>query len=145
MFLKLKEKRVAEANQEPAAREQFMEDFKAEYLTVLQDMDRAAEQIFLVKSVETQKREQNDKALYQLIQADADIDFCKEQIGELYALLDLAELELSQTMVGGKNQVKQQKQVITLKKQINSAETRLRKAQFCKYAAERRLYAGVEV
>lgn len=141
MMFKLKQKREQNPERGLVTWQQSQQDFKAGYMAILQDMDRAAEQTFLVKSAETKKREQEDKALYQLIQADSDIDFCKELIGDLYALLDLAELELAQAMVGGKNQVKQQKQVITLKKQINAAETRLRKAQFCRYSAEQKLSA----
>lgn len=108
-------------------------------MTILEEMSKTAERYFMVESAETKRREKNDKALFQLIQADANIDYCKERIGELYALLDLAELELAQAMVGGTNQIKQQKQVMSYKKQIKAEEDKLRKSQFCKYQAEQKL------
>ena len=141
MMFKLKQKREQDPEQGLVTWQQSQQDFQAGYMAILQDMDRAAEQTFLVKSAETKKREQNDKAMFQLIQADANIDYCKERIGELYALLDLAELELAQAMVGGTNQIKQQKQVMSYKKQIKAEEDKLRKAQFCRYSAEQKLSA----
>ena len=71
--------------------------------------------------------------------AESDIAHWKEQIGNLYALLDIAQNEMSSALVGGKLQMKYQKQVISLNNQIHTAEQRLNKAQFEKDCAERKL------
>lgn len=71
--------------------------------------------------------------------ADGDIEHWKEQLGNLYALLDVAQGELEQSIIGGKNQSKYQKQVVTLSNQIHTAENRLADAKFIKEEAERKL------
>ena len=71
--------------------------------------------------------------------AESDIAHWKEQIGNLYALLDIAQAEMNSALVGGKIQMKYQKQVISLNNQIHTAEQRLNKAQFEKDCAERKL------
>ena len=76
-----------------------------------------------------------------MAQAESDIEHWKEQIGNLYALLDVAQNELEQSIIGGRNQAKYQKQVITLNNQIHSAEARLNKATFERDQAKRKLVA----
>ena len=79
------------------------------------------------------------KLTFKISQAESDIGHWKEQIGNLYALLDVAQNELEQSIVGGRNQTKYQKQIITLNNQIHSAESRLAKAKFEKATAKRKI------
>lgn len=83
--------------------------------------------------------EEIEKLQFRMSKAESDIEHWKEQIGNLYALLDVAQNELEQCIVGGKNQTKYQKQVITLNNQIHAAEQRLAKAQFDWDCADRKL------
>ena len=76
---------------------------------------------------------------FRMTQAESDIDHWKEQVGNLYALLDYVNVELEQAIVGGKNQMKLQKQVITLTNQIHAAESRLAKAEHIKKTAKKEL------
>lgn len=61
-------------------------------------------------------------------QAEADIPFIKEQLGNLYALLDLAEAEYSAT-TNANRQAKFLRQINALNKQIHTMETKLNKAR----------------
>ena len=61
-------------------------------------------------------------------QAALDIPFLKEQIGNLYALLDLAEMEYASTTNANK-QARFLRQINGLNKQIHAAETKLNKAR----------------
>lgn len=83
--------------------------------------------------------EERAKINYKLSIAESDAEHWKEQTGNLYALLDIAQNELEQSIIGGKNQSKYQKQVITLKNQIHLAEQRLMKAEHEKEEAQRKL------
>lgn len=83
-----------------------------------------------------------DKLTRQVKQADADIEHWREQTGRLYALLDIAENELNQSIIGGKNQEKYQKQVIAYNNQIHAAETRIAKAEGIKADAQKKLNAA---
>ncbi len=61
-------------------------------------------------------------------QAEADIPYIKEQLGNLYALLDLAEAEYSAATDANK-QARFLRQINSLNKQIHTMETKLDKAQ----------------
>ena len=61
-------------------------------------------------------------------QAREDIPFLKDQIGSLYALLDLAEMEYAATTNANK-QARFLRQINGLNKQIHAAETKLNKAR----------------
>ena len=76
---------------------------------------------------------------FKVDKAESDIEHWKEQIGNLYALLDIAQAEMNSALVGGKIQMKYQKQVIALNNQIHAAEQKLNKAQFDKDCAERKM------
>ena len=71
-----------------------------------------------------------------------DEEHWKEQVGNLYALLDMAQNELQQAIIGGKNQMKYQKQIITLNNQIHAAEARYDKAKQDKTMLKRELEAA---
>ena len=117
-----------------------------------QQVEMQREQIRLAKEQERQAREiekheawlvKHDAEIsalqFKVGKAESDIAHWKEQIGNLYALLDIAQAEMESALVGGKIQTKYQKQVISLNNQIHTAEQRLNKAQFDKDCAERKL------
>ena len=76
---------------------------------------------------------------FKMEQAESDIAHWKEQTGNLYALLDVLQVELEQAIVGGKNQMKIQKQIISLTNQIHAAESRLAKAEHVKAVSKKEL------
>ena len=79
---------------------------------------------------------------FKMDKAIKDEEHWKEQVGNLYALLDIAENELQQAIIGGKNQMKYQKQIITLNNQIHAAEARYDKAKQDKTMLKRELEAA---
>ena len=79
---------------------------------------------------------------FKMDKAIKDEEHWKEQVGNLYALLDMAENELQQAIIGGKNQMKYQKQIITLNNQIHAAEARYDKAKQDKTMLKRELEAA---
>ena len=83
--------------------------------------------------------EEIEKLKFKVSQAESDIEHLKERIGDLYGILDAIQVELDQAIVGGKTQIKLQKQAITLRNQIHAAESKLAKAQFSKREAERKM------
>ena len=117
-----------------------------------QQVEMQREQIRLAKEQERQAKElekheawlvKHDAEIealqFKMSKAESDIEHWKEQIGNLYALLDIAQAEMNSALVGGKIQMKYQKQVISLNNQIHAAEQRLNKAQFDRDCAERKM------
>lgn len=79
------------------------------------------------------------KLQFKVEQAERDIEHLRENVSNLYALLDYVNAELDQAIIGGKNQFKLQKQAITLTNQIHVAESRLNKATFDRDQAKKKL------
>ena len=79
---------------------------------------------------------------FKMDKAIKDEEHWKEQVGNLYALLDMAQNELQQAIIGGKNQMKYQKQIITLNNQIHAAEARYDKAKQDKAMLKREMEAA---
>lgn len=133
-------KQVQAAAQEETKRQKA--EAAAEYQRVV---ELEMEQVRQAKELEKHEAwlrkhdEEIAKLQYKLSSAESDIEHWKVQIGNLYALLDVAQNELEQSIVGGKNQAKYQKQVITLGNQIHAAEQRLSKAEFERDNAQRKL------
>ena len=74
-----------------------------------------------------------------IAKAKADVEHWKAQLGNLYAMLDIAQDELEQSIIGGTNQSRYQAKVVTLTNKIHMAETRLTKAEIARDNAERQL------
>lgn len=85
--------------------------------------------------------EQIAKLEHQMAQAEADIISERERISGLYALLDIAESNQASAVPGSKQDEAAQRKIITLTAQIASAEKRIRKAEFTKATAEKKLAA----
>ena len=81
------------------------------------------------------------KAEQTIKQTTADIDFLRDRIAQLDALLDLEKLEQAGAIPGSKTDIKCQKRIMTLENQIHSAESRLSKAQFNRRQAQEKLSA----
>lgn len=133
-------KQVQEAAKEETRRQK--QEAEAEYRRIV---ELEHEQLRLRKEQERQAEilrkhdEEIAKLQYKLSASESDIEHWKVQIGNLYALLDVAQNELEQSIIGGKNQAKYQKQVITLGNQIHAAEQRLSKAEFERDNAQKKL------
>ena len=78
---------------------------------------------------------------FKLEQAESDIEHWKEQIGNLYGLLDLEKAMQAKALPGSKADYQSQKRIITLSNQIHAAESRLAKAKHTKAATEKELAA----
>lgn len=141
------EQRQMKEEQRRLAREQVEADRAFRRMAAEQERQRR-EQERQAREQERQseiirKHEQRISDLeYRMRQAESDIAHWKETVGNLYALRDVAQNELDQAIIGGKNQTRYQKQIITLDNQIHSAESRLAKAQYAKAKAERELQAA---
>ena len=133
-------KKVQAAAQEETKRQKA--EAAAEYQRVVElEMEQVRQSKELEKHEAWLKKHDEEiaKLQYKLSSAESDIEHWKVQIGNLYALLDVAQNELEQSILGGKNQAKYQKQVITLGNQIHAAEQRLSKAEFERDNAQRKL------
>ena len=75
-------------------------------------------------------------------EAEANISHWKEQLGRLYALLDIEEAEQAGALPGSKTDLRCQKKIIALENQIHAAEARVEKAKHTKEMAERELSAA---
>ena len=110
------------------------------------ELEREAERHAVVlerHETETRKHdEQISKLEFKMQQAEKDIEHWKWQVGNLYALLDIAQNELEEAITGGKNQIKYQKQIITLNNQIRAAEKRMETAQFTIENSRRKMEAA---
>ena len=139
-------KRVAQVKVEQTRqREELRQQREEAREWARQQVEMQREQIRLAKEVEKHeawlaKHDAEIEALqFKMSKAESDIEHWKEQIGNLYALLDIAQAEMESALVGGKIQMKYQKQVISLNNQIHTAEQRLNKAQFDRDCAERKM------
>lgn len=80
---------------------------------------------------EAEKAEDRKRNLaYKVLQAEKDEEQIVNRLQRLYALLDIAEDEAEQAVIGGKNQQKYYKQILALENQIAAAEKKLFKVRF---------------
>lgn len=99
-------------------------------------MQQAAKQEKLRKEQEKLSREQRRQAVsiskmkFKLSQALADFETGKDRLSQLYALLDIAEDNRAAAMPGTAQDVRYQKQIVTLTAQIAATEKRMEKARF---------------
>ena len=105
-----------------------------EQMRLAREQERQAEQL-------AKHEERIEKLEFRMQQAEADISHWTEQVGNLYALLDLELAEQSGTIPGSKTDIKCQKRIITLNNQIHSAEQKLARAEYIKREAKRQLAA----
>lgn len=78
---------------------------------------------------------------FKMAEAQEDVEHWKAHLAQLYALLDIAELNLAGTLNGSREQEKYQRKVITLNNQIHAAEKRISKAQHTIDTVQRELVA----
>ena len=79
------------------------------------------------------------KARFEIEQNKADVDFLQERTSELYAQIDYYTLLQAGTIPGSKEHSKYQSKIVTLHNQIHTAENKLRRAEWCKAEAERKV------
>ena len=79
------------------------------------------------------------KARYEIEQNRADIEAMKERTADLYARLDYFLLMQAGTIPGSAEHDKYQGKIIALRNQIHTAENKLRRAEWRKAEAERKM------
>ena len=79
------------------------------------------------------------KMQFALEQAAAEIEAGNNRLSQLFALLDIAQANQAAAMPGSRDDVRYQKQILTLENQIHTAEKRIAKAAFTKAEAENKL------
>lgn len=79
------------------------------------------------------------KARFEIEQNKADIDFLQERTSELNAQIDYYTLLQAGTVPGSKEHSKYQSKIVTLHNQVHTAENKLRRAEWCKAEAERKM------
>lgn len=82
------------------------------------------------QSATNSRIDQQCKKQFKLDQALADIEAGKVRLSQLYAILDIAEANQAAAAPGSAQDVRYQKQIVTLTSQIARAEKQLAKAQF---------------
>lgn len=99
------------------------------------------------KAQEQIKREQRKQAQsitklsFRISQAEADIATGMDRLSQLFALLDIAEAHQAAAMPGTAQDVRYQKQIVTLTAQIAATEKRIEKARFDRSQAQEGLAA----
>lgn len=93
--------------------------------------EKKAERAAGTRTREAEKAEDRKRNLaYKVLQAEKDEEQIVNRLQRLYALLDIAEDEAEQAVIGGKNQQKYYKQILALENQIAAAEKKLFKIRF---------------
>lgn len=113
-----------------AIREERHQSFRLERVEVEQER--------ITERLEDHERRISDLE-FKMRQADADIEHWNSVVNQLYALLDIAQDAQHEAIRGGKQDIKYQKQIITLNNQIHNAEARLAKAKHVKETSAREL------
>ena len=132
------------AEQEEQRRSAIQEELRIVELEQEQVRQRK-EQERLAKEQEKQAEilrkheEEIAKLRHKLTSAESDITHWSEQIGNLYALLDIEQANQASALPGSKTDIKAQKSIITLTNKIHAAEQRLSKAEFERDSAQRKL------
>lgn len=81
------------------------------------------------------------KLNYKVEQAEKDIVGITEELGKMYALLDIAQNQQIMAVPGSRADESAQKKILSYEKAIRAAEKKLDKAKFDKEMAERKLSA----
>lgn len=111
------------------------------------EINRKAEQDRIrIEKEQAQQAERMDKleaeqrkARFEIEQNSADIAFLQERTSELYAQIDYYTLLQAGTVPGSKEHSKYQSKIVTLHNQVHTAENKLRRAEWCKAEAERKM------
>ena len=114
---------------------------------LLGKLNEAREQMRIQSAIENAKTMEKEEAeLRKLNQTvskfDQSIGFLLERRNEQYALLDYYELQQAGCTATGREWVKWQSKIMTLKNQIAATEAKLSDAQFKKSEAERKIGAA---
>ena len=109
-------------------------EIQREQMRLAKEQQRQAEQL-------AKHEERISRLEFDMMQAKADIETERERINGLYALLDIAEANQLKAVPGSKADEAAQRKINTLTNQITAAEKRMRKAEYTKAAAEKKLAA----
>ena len=103
-----------------------------EQMRLAKEQERQAEQL-------AKHEEQIAKLEHRMSVAEGEIDFQMEQIERLREHIEHAEIERDGCVFGSSNYFKWDKKVMTLEKQIHTAEKKISDAQFAKESAQKKL------
>ena len=101
-------------------------------------ISKAQEQI---KKEQRKQAQSISKLSFRISQAEMDIAAGMDRLSQLYALLDIAEAHQAAAMPGSVQDVRYQKQIVTLTAQIAATERRIEKARFDRSQAQEGLAA----
>lgn len=91
---------------------------------------RLAKQQEQIRKEQAKQADTLNKMQFKLNQALADIETGNTRLSQLFGLLDIAEANQAAALPGSAQDVKYQKQIVTLTSQIAATEKRIAKAQF---------------
>lgn len=91
---------------------------------------------------QTKQAELISRLQFQLEQAMSEIEAGSNRLSQLFALLDIAQANQAAAMPGSREDVRYQKQILTLENQIHTVEKRIAKAKFTMSDAQRRMSAA---
>ena len=91
---------------------------------------------------QTKQTELIRKLQFQLEQAMSEIEAGNNRLSQLFALLDIANANQAAAMPGSREDVRYQKQILTLENQIHTVEKRIAKAKFTMSDAQCRMPAA---
>ena len=101
-------------------------------------ISKAQEQI---KKEQRKQAQSISKLSFRISQAESDIAAGMDRLSQLFALLDIAEANRAAAMPGTAQDVRYQKQIVSLTAQIASTERRIEKARFDRSQAQEGLAA----
>lgn len=101
-------------------------------------ISKAQEQI---KKEQRKQAQSISKLSFRISQAESDIAAGMDRLSQLFALLDIAEANRAAAMPGTAQDVRYQKQIVSLTAQIAATERRIEKARFDRSQAQEGLAA----
>lgn len=130
---------MQEQRRSAIAEELRIVELEQEQVRQRREQERLAKEQERQAEVLRRHEEEIAKLRHKLTSAESDIAHWSEQIGNLYALLDIEQANQASALPGSKTDIKAQKSIITLTNKIHAAEQRLSKAEFEKDSAQRKL------
>lgn len=119
--------------------------FERDYNKYTERAQRELEKLAREQQKQAEQLAKHEKRIsdieFKLTQAESDIEHWREQINNLYALMDIEQGAQAEALPGSKADIQSQKRIITLSNRIHTAESRLAKAKHNKAAAEKELAA----
>ena len=114
-------------------------EIRAEQDRQRREQDRQAQEQERQRKEQVKQAEQLAALEHRVTLAESDIAADNERVAGLYALMDLAAARQAQAVPGSKEDEAEQRKIISLQRQIHTAEKRIAKAEYDRDSALRRL------